>query len=441
LLAAALTDHANAQAGRFSDRVKATPAAEVQPTIDRASEVVRDTNVLRDTNVVVPPAPAAIDDAPAPADDVRARAAVIVAPQIVRRLDRGQTLYVRELPSDVEQQAKDIVEQQVADAEPQEATVEATVQSFEGIVRQRPMDPVDDDDELQLKPYVLVGQPLQYQKNIARFVGTIHVGVADLSSEGRSRVLASPLDFQVLETAVAEPERFVISATSPPYQRVAITSEVTGAIARLRVASNFDLAGMVVEVPVEPTLLVSIDGDDLRAFGIQTARVTVTAVGGTAAPRGSPILSVSGEASAFLEDDAPMFDAAGRARTTLRTDGVGEVVVKAEYPSYAPGEDGATVIWPLFTLGAASLGGLVGGVLRLAPRVPNRISALKLAIGLVTAVLLGVVVFALYVVGVKVLPVDFGVQTGDIFAFACAALAGWLGTGVLPQLPAKEPAA
>jgi hypothetical protein len=150
-------------------------------------------------------------------------------------------------------------------------------------------------------------------------------------------------------------------------------------------------------------------------------------------------LSVSGEASAFLEDPST-FDAVGRSRTTLRTDGVGEVVVKAEYPSYAPGEDNVTVIWPLFTLGAASLGGLVGGVLRLAPRVPNRISALKFAIGLFTAVLLGVVVFALYVVGVKVLPVDFGVQTGDIFAFACAALAGWLGTGVLPQLPAKETA-
>jgi hypothetical protein len=52
--------------------------------------------------------------------------------------------------------------------------------------------------------------------------------------------------------------------------------------------------------------------------------------------------------------------------------------VKAEYPSYAPGEDSATVIWPLFTLASGE------GTGRLARRnnrlrnVEIRIAALPL---------------------------------------------------------------
>jgi hypothetical protein len=59
-------------------------------------------------------------------------------------------------------------------------------------------------------------------------------------------------------------------------------------------------------------------------------------------------------------------------------------------------------------------------------------------VALLISVLLGVLVFALYVLGVNVLPVKFGVQVGDLLAFAAAALAGWLGTSVLPAAKSGE---
>jgi hypothetical protein len=391
--------------------------------IRRAQAVRVDPRVIRQAAATAPaqtPAPAAGGATPtAPAASPTAGAEA--PPQAVATVKKGQLLYV---PLEVAQeaQARQLLAEQIAATEPQR---QGSLETFQGAVRQLSAD----DEEVQLKAYVLVGQPLRYVPERKTFEGNIVVGVADLQNQGGPRSLTVPLQFQVLESEAARPDHVSLGETSPPYQRIGVTSSVIGQPVTLHIASNFSLEGVQVSVPVEPTLLVSIDGDDLRAFGMQTAEVTVTAVGGTAPPSGQVTLRAPG---AFLVNGSQAtFDASGVATAIMRTDRTGTVDVTATASGYTPGADHVTVIWPWPTLVATCLGGLIGGFVRLAPKIRKRMNVTQFIVGLVASVFVGVIVFALYLVGVKVLPVTFSVEVGDIFAFAAAGLAGWLGSRAL----------
>ena len=340
------------------------------------------------------------------------------------QLRPGQLLFVP-LNLQVETQARQVLEEQIAATEGQST---AEVQTFEGAWRQLSAEGV----EMQVKPYVIVGQPLQYRQDSGEFVGTIRVGVADLLGGGVSRALSAPMSFEVLETALAAPAMFEIAQTSPPSREVTITSTVVGTT-RLRVKSTHSPDTLEVEVPLEPTLMVSIDADNLRAFGMQTARITVTAVGDSVPGGRRVTLSAPG---AFLtEDTPPTFDEFGTAYATLRTDAARTIVVSASVPGFAAGSDSVDVIVPVFTIGAVTLGGVLGGFLRLGPRIRRRMNVTQFIVGMIISIGVGVLVFALYAAGAKVLPVDFSVAVGDTLAFAIAGLAAWFGTRALPKLP------
>jgi hypothetical protein len=351
---------------------------------------------------------------------------------VVSRVNSGELLYVPLDPPD-EMAARQLLTEQVAAVQPESAT---SLQSFDGAVRQL----AEDNDEIELKSYVLVGQPLQYDPHERLFIGTVLIGVADLFGHGGPRSLTVPLQFEVLESALVDPYRVALRGTSPPYERIRVASRVVGQPVTLRIASNFSREGVSLQVPVEPTLIVDVDGDRLRAFGLQTTQLTVQAVGGAGTPRGTVTIRAPG---GFLVDEEPAkFDEHGIARATLRTDSPGELVVSAVAAGYAPGRSPPVhVIWPWPTLVATSLGGLIGGFVRLAGRIRRGMKVGQFVVGLIVSILVGIIVFALYVVGVKVLPVTFSVELGDVFAFSAAALAGWLGVHVLPRLPAQSKAA
>jgi hypothetical protein len=349
----------------------------------------------------------------------------------VPRLDRGQLLFV-ELEGPSEQTARRLLVQQVA-ATSQVDT--SSLQAFKGAVRQL----AQDEQEVQLKSYVLVGQPLRYVLATKQFEGSIVVGAVDLFGEGRSRVFTVPLLFEVLETALADPSKVELRETSPPFERIKVTSSVIGQPATLRIASNFSREGVVVEVPVEPTLLVSIVGGDLRAYGMQSTSVKVIAVGGVDGAPGGVTLNAPG--AILMDDEELTFNEHGMAEATLRTDRPGGVTVTAQAKGYVAGSDTVSVIRPWPTLLATCFGGFVGGFVRLGTRIGKGTSVTQFAVGMIISVFVGIMVFALQVVGVRLLPVTFSVEVGDIFAFAVAALAGWLGTGVLPQATGPAPKA
>ena len=405
--------------------VERMPQAEVADV----SRFVVNPQILAAAETVTPVAPEATP-APEPAApetsaDTGAGAASESAVDPPRRLERGQLYFVALAPQQ-EIAARALVAEQVAAAA---VTETAMVQSFEGVVRQV----TDADVEVQLKPYVLVGEPLKFVRDSGRFTGSVAIGVADLIGGSGQGKLSAPLLFQVLETR----EQKSLDHVSPPFEYIDVSTEAAGRPVTLRIASNFSHEGIAVTVPVERTLFVEVDNDNLRGLGIQTTRVTVRAVGGTEVPTETVSLSAPG---AFLEYDIPLkFDDQGLAHAVLRSDSPGQVVVRATATGYTGGETPpVTVLWPWQTLAATLVGGVVGGFIRLGSRIRRNTNWLHFVIGLVIAALTGLLVFALYVLGVKLLPVSFGVEVGDLFAFAAAALGGWLGTGVLPRLAAAS---
>jgi hypothetical protein len=408
--------------GQSAAQVKATAQvttksrAALQQQITKSRGQVVDPRLLRQ-------APAGNVIATTPANQAPAPSPPSPATEVVRpNLRRGEVVFVR-LPDADERAARTILGEKVASDAPNKKD---TVQSFPGAVRQL----ASDDREVQLKPYVLAGQPLQYAADSEQFVGTIQIGVADLFGEGPSRTLTAPLEFQVLESAMTEPDSVSLDRTSPPYKAIEVKSKVLGDV-KIRIASNFSREGFEVKLPIEPTLLVQVDGGNLRGLGMQTTRVTVRAVGGGAPGKGTPVdIAAPG---ATLESVDATLDESGIAHAVLRSDSTGEVNVKATASGYAPGSKTVTVIWPWFTLAAACVGGLIGGFVRLSTRMRKGANIGQIILGLVVSIFLGAIVFALQVGGVKLLMVTFSVATGDIVAFGIGALAGWLGTMVLPK--------
>lgn len=372
--------------------------------------------------VAVPPADITPPDAQSPgvfaspAPDTAVSGADVTPMQ---SLVRGQ-LYHVSLPPLEEAQAQALVIEQVTSTT---SATAAEVQSFSGVVRQV----TEDDVEVSLKPYVLVGQRLRFKPDVRRFVGSVAVGVVDLFNSGRDPVLSAPLKFQAIESQ----ELKTLDHLSPPFEYFSVSTAASGEPVTLRIASNFSHEGVAVTVPVEPTLIVEINNPELRGLGLQRTNVKIRAVGGVTPPQGEVSLEAPG---AFLDEKPAIFDQNGIARSGLRSDSAGIVTVTASATGYVPGEKSVTVKWPWLTLIITCLGGLVGGFIRLGPKIRRGTNGLRFVVGLVIAALTGVLVFALYVVGVKVLPVSFSVEVGDLFAFAAAALGGWLGSGVLPGL-------
>lgn len=337
-------------------------------------------------------------------------------------LARGRLYYVQ-LDARQEAEAQGLVRERVAMIEPANA---AGLKTFEGIVRQV----AENDVELQLKPFVVVGRPLSWVAATRSFEGSVVVGVTEVTGSAGPARLSAPLLFEVVESA----QRVTLDALSPPFGRFDVSTRATGEPVTLRIASNFSREGVSVTVPVAPTLFVEVDNDRLRGLGMQSTRVTVRAVGSTATPA-TVSLSAPG---AFLDQDTIPLDAQGLGHTNLRGDSSGNVVLRATATGYVGAEQPVTVTWPWQTLASTCLGGLIGGFLRLAPGIRRGMRGGRFALGLAVAALTGLVVFALQVLGVKLLPVAFGFQSGDLFAFASGALGGWLGTILLPAPPATR---
>jgi hypothetical protein len=412
---------AELDAARFREQVQRSAARVVKPVvIARHADVV-----LRPDVTVATENPATPSVAAPPIPDAGAVAVepdrAIVAPS----LKRGELLFVN-LSADAEQVARKLLQKQIASIAPANA---ATVQTISGVARQLS----STGEEVQIKPFALVGRALHYVHAERRFTGSVAVGATDISGSQGTKDLSVPVLFEELGSE----QRVTLSRTSPPFERFIVSTAAAGEPVTLSIASSVSQEGMSITVPVEPTLLIDVDNTELRGMGLQLARLTVRAVGGTAAPEGKSV-SVSAP-GAFLTNDEVKFDANGVARAELRTDRTGQILVSATSTGYVAGVlDPIEVRWPWQTFVWSLGGGVLGGFLRQGPKIRSGAKGARIALSLVLAAATGTLVFVLYVLGVKLLPVTFGVQTGDLFAFAASALGGWLGSGILPSVAAPK---
>jgi hypothetical protein len=340
------------------------------------------------------------------------------------RLVRGE-LYRVQLSPDDEAAARARVVEQVAAEDPLAAT---TVQAFSGALRLLS----DDGAELVIKPYVRVAKRLRFLPDARKFVGSLAIGIADLDPTQRSRKLSAPLLFEVLETG----QQVSVQQLGPPYALIEIS---TGAAAHppiIHIAASFTAEHLAATATFVPTLRVEFDHPTLESLGVQTATVTVAAVGGPTVPSGVVSFSAPG---AVLDQDRLDFDSLGRAHTRLRAVLPGRINVAATARGYDAGERSLQIVWPWHATISALLGSLLGAAIRMNARPRRGITAIRLLYGLVGAAVIGQVVFGLYgLLGLLSLltPLHLAARVADLVACAATTVAGWIAVGVLPGLDA-----
>jgi len=291
-----------------------------------------------------------------------------------------------------------------------------------GLLRQE----AEDGAELVLKPLVLIGQSLSRAAD-GRFIGTILVGVKEVS-DGRSgnRALTAPVQFDVLETRFANPARVLVTSTAPHFESIEVTSASARSVT-LRVASRFAPEGVEVVVPVE-ALSLEPSTDQIDGFGLEAADLNISVVG-LPNPEGRRVLlKVSGD-SGYLESSRLTLDKNGEAATRVRSAGLGPVKISASVGGLVTTAE-VRSRFPALTLMAAAFGALVGGLIQLlseGKQLDRKRALAALAVSLLT----GVLVFALYAVGVNVTPLNPTVSVGAVLVFAVSGIGAYLGTRLL----------
>ena len=285
-------------------------------------------------------------------------------------------------------------------------------------------------EEVQFMAFGLSGKKLAFDPEHQMFSGTIWLGVSEIVGGRASRPLVTPVEFDVLDADFADPAHVQVDRTGAPYKQVKLrlAAAIDGGV--VTVVSNLVPEPLKLELPVSPALLIDIGRDAVEGLGLGTTEVNVRLVG---VPKPGGRIVTLRTTSGFLEATKLRFDETGTASTTIRSDGVSHASITAASAGVATSNADISYRLPILTFLASIFGGLTGGAIRVGTRPPRRNwSALRL---LAVAVLLGLLVFALYAVGVNVLPVKPSVTVGAALVFAISGLGAFLGPGILKRAP------
>lgn len=284
--------------------------------------------------------------------------------------------------------------------------------------------------EVQLVAYAFVGQPLTRDAQ-GRYVGTIQLGVANIQQNDAGK-LSAPITFQVLETGLADPAQVTVSEISPPYQSIRIASMAAPTGLTVHVVSQLDPKppGLAVTIPVAPSLDVSVGRAVIDAFGLEETPLMVT-VSGIDAPAGK-VVQLSANPGGYISDPYVKLDENGMGRTSVRSGAPGKVAIHASGLQMSADTE-VDFQFPTLTLLASLIGGAVGGAIRMLSQARHH-SPAKWAAGLGISMLLGVLIFALYAVGVNVTPLKLAVVVGQIVVFVVSAVGAYFGTRLLDGL-------
>jgi len=291
--------------------------------------------------------------------------------------------------------------------------------SIPGVVRMSG----EDQAQLQLKPFIVVSQPLARDEQ-GRFTGVLLVGVTEIAETNVVRTLPTPLLFEIAGVAKADPEKVLVQTTSPPFRqvRVWLNSAPRGA-ANLTFLSVLNNQGTPIAIPLETALEVDTASGSIEGWGLETTRVEVSLNNRADAAGRQVTLHV--DPAGYLGDEKPLkLDEEGAASTTVRSAGVGRATIRATSGDLAQATATLYYRLPYRTCGASLAGGLLGALASLMTAPRRRKKPWPTVVG---SALFGSMVFALYVVGINILPVQPKVVVGATFVFAVSALGAWLG--------------
>lgn len=277
-------------------------------------------------------------------------------------------------------------------------------------------------EEIQLKAYALAGKRLRYDASDRMFDGTIWLGVSEIVSGRPPRKLVAPVDFEILDADFAHPSRVRIWQTGTPLSvrlGLAAAVEDTG----VKVVSNLTPEPISLALPLNPELIVDPGNATIEGLGLGTTEINVSVVGLPNPKNRAVTLHTS---SGYLKDATLHLDENGNASTRLRSDNLGPATISAMSPGLGRATAPIDYRLPYISFSASIVGGLVGGIISLGTSRRR-----KVVLPLLVSVLVGLLVSALYAVGVNVLPVTPTVTVGALLVFAVSGLGAFLGPRVL----------
>jgi hypothetical protein len=290
--------------------------------------------------------------------------------------------------------------------------------------------------EWVLRAIYKIGSGLRWQPAEERFTGELFLAVEDTSRRRESRPLPVPVRFQLISDAdLIDPEAVALEHTNFPLTRIRVGATSALDSVRVHLVPEFDVSGIDIWMPVEPTLALDVSPRTIQGWGIQSARIVARVVGTSSAR--PMVLSVTSSAGA-LDSTRLTIDATGIAETRLRSEGIGSAQVRLAGAGAGVSAD-VRFIFPWIFLLAALLGGVFGG---LAAAAQSKQGRKKTRWGEYTlkGVFAGILAaLAWYALGINLLHLDLGVaRFNELAVFTLAALAGYFGIPRTQKAPAAR---
>lgn len=283
-----------------------------------------------------------------------------------------------------------------------------------------------DGREIRFRPIIeSTGGGLAVSKDANAFTGRVFVGLRDNRDPSASYTLPQPISLLVDGQADdVAPRQLTIDHTNLPFTEVLISSQNPPDTVDLNLIAAGTTERATVNLPVvRPSLELFIARTRIQGLGLETAAVSVRSVG-LPNPAGR-VINVTSDFASVNPTEVTLNDQ-GSGSTTVRSVSFGNAVIRAASPPMKPAEETMIFSWPIAFFVAAIVGGVSGAALARIQKsgLPKKRS---LQTVVVRGVLTGVIVVALYAIGVNILPIQPVAMAGEVLAFALAAVGGYVG--------------
>lgn len=280
--------------------------------------------------------------------------------------------------------------------------------------------------EIHFRPVIEASGGLALTGNGSNFEGRVFVGLRDNTNPAASYKLPQPVS--LLVSAPAEelmPRQLSIDHTNLPFAEVTIGSKDPPDPIDLSLIAAGTSERATIQLPVlRPHLELIPARSRIQGLGLETSTVSIRAIG-LPDPEGRIVTVTSDFAS--VDPTQVALDAQGVGTTTVRSVSFGQAAISAISPPLAPTEVPIQFSWPIAFLLASVTGGLLGAAVA---RFQSPGKKKSLPVVLIRGVLTGIIMVALYGIGVNLLPIHPTASAGEALAFGVAAIGAFLGLKV-----------
>jgi hypothetical protein len=277
--------------------------------------------------------------------------------------------------------------------------------------------------EVRFRPVIEAAGGLALTGSGSSFQGRIFVGLRDNTDAAAAYALPQPVSLLVSGPAdELTPRQLNIDHTNLPFTEVAIGARDPADPFDLSLIAAGTSERATVSLPViRPKVELLPMRSRIQGLGLETSTISIRAVG-VPDPGGRVVIVTSDFAS--VDPTQVQLDERGVGTTTVRSVSFGKASINAESPPLASAAVPVYFSWPIAFLLASVIGGLLGAALA---RLQSSGKKRSLRVVLIRGVLTGILMVALYAIGVNLLPIHPTATAGETLAFAVAAVGGFIG--------------